>query len=52
MKMCRTLTVLFIFILNWYYLSSQIALTGWIFVLYDPWPNYGLSGTWFMLKDG
>jgi hypothetical protein len=35
-------------ILHWFYLSSQTALTGYFFVIYDHWPKYSFSGTWIM----
>ena len=39
------------FILHWFYLSSQTALTGSSFVIYGHWPRYHFSGTQFMLSD-
>jgi len=33
-----------LFILHWFYLSSQIALTGQLFVIYGNWPKYSFSG--------
>ena len=34
-----------------FYLSSQMALTGYIFVIYSHWPKYSFSGTQFILSN-
>ena len=42
---------LFFFILHWFFLSSQIALTLYIFVVYCHWLKYSFSGTLFLLSN-
>jgi hypothetical protein len=41
-----------IFILHLFCLSRQVALTGYIFVIYGHWPICSFTGTRFMLSDG
>ena len=41
-----------VFILHWFYLSSQIVLTWYIFYMYCYWSRYSFSGTWCMLSNG
>jgi hypothetical protein len=40
------------FILHLFYLSNQIAMTGYLFAIYCQWARYSISGLWFLLNDG